>query len=67
MERGPEENQTHKLDAKSVPDFVICAQSLNYFNTFLNYFPPEQTFKEFLIFSSTFSNYSSFQRLFKLP
>ena len=47
MERGPEENQTHKLDAKSVPDFVICVESLNYFNTFPHYFPSEQTFKEF--------------------
>ena len=39
MERGPEENQTHELNAKAVSDFEICAQSLNYFNTFLHYFP----------------------------
>ena len=64
MERGPEENQTHKLDAKSVPDFVICAQSLNNFNTFLQYFPSEWTFKEFSLFASTFSKYSFFFRGF---
>ena len=65
--RGPEENQTHEVDAKSVPDFVICAQSLNNFNAFLHYFPSERTFKEFLLFAGTFSKYSSFPGLFKRP
>ena len=53
--------------AKSVPDFEICAQSLNYFKTILHYFPSEQKFKEFSLFSSTFSKNSSFQGLFKRP
>jgi len=54
--------------AKSVSDFEICAQSsLNYFYTILYYFPSEQKFKEFSLFSSTFSKNSSFQGLFKLP
>ena len=46
---------------KSVPDFEICAQSLNYFDTILHYFPSEQKFKEYSLFSSTFSKNSSFQ------
>jgi len=53
--------------AESVSDFEICAQSLNYFYTILYYFPSEQKFKEFSLFSSTFSKNSSFQGLFKLP
>jgi len=51
--------------AKSVPDFEICAQSLNYFDTIPYYVPSEQKFKEFSLFSSTSSKNSSFQGLFK--
>jgi len=53
--------------AKSVSDFENCAQSLNYFDTILYYFPSQQNFKEYSLFSSTFSKNSSFQGLFKRP
>jgi len=53
--------------AKFVPDFEICAQSLNYFDTIPYYFTSEQNFKEFSLFSSTFTKNSSFQGLFKRP
>jgi len=38
--------------AKSVPDFEICAQSLNYFDTILYYFTSEHKFKEFHYFQA---------------
>jgi len=53
--------------AKSVPDFKICAQSMNYFDTILYFFTSEKKFKEFSLFSSTFTKNSSFQWLFKRP
>jgi len=54
--------------AKSVPDLKkICAQSLNYFDTILYYFPSQKKFKEFLLFSSPFNKNSSFQGLFQHP
>jgi len=42
--------------AKSVPDFEICAQSLNYFDTILYYFTSEKKFKEFSHFQALLPN-----------
>jgi len=53
--------------AKSFPNFEICAQYLNYFDTFLHYFPSNQKFKEFTLFSSTFSKKLFFSRAFQAP
>ena len=47
--------------ANSALDFEICAQSVNYVDTILSYFPSEQKFKEFSLFSSTYSKNSSFK------
>ena len=54
--------------AKSVPDFEICAQSLNYFDTILHYFPSKQKFLKgvFIIFKHFQQNFS-FSRSFQVP